>query len=62
MPETVHCSICGKAIRGDDFKERMDKLRHHRKLAHPTAHKKSVRKSMEAREERREHGKHKSRK
>jgi hypothetical protein len=47
MPEkTVHCSICGKAIRGFDFQERMAKLRRHRKKKHPEAHRKSVKKMM----------------
>jgi len=47
MPsKTVHCSICGKAIRGDDFGERMRKLRKHRKAEHAKAHKKSVTKTL----------------
>jgi len=46
MPETVHCRLCGKAITGRDFAERMAKLRHHRKQKHPTAHKRSVAKAM----------------
>lgn len=47
MPmQTVHCSICGKAIKGYDFKERMDKLRHHRKLKHPSAHRQSIKKGL----------------
>jgi len=46
MPNTVHCRLCGKAIKGRDFAERMAKLRHHRKLIHPTAHKRSVAKAM----------------
>lgn len=48
MPEvhTVHCGLCGKAISGTSFGERMTKLRSHRKKEHPTAHKKSVRKSV----------------
>jgi hypothetical protein len=46
MPtETVHCSLCRKAIKGASFKERMKKLRHHRKAKHPEAHKKSVQKT-----------------
>ena len=44
--ETVHCSICGKAITGKDFGERMRKLRKHRKEMHPTAHKRSVKKTL----------------
>lgn len=47
MPsKTVHCGICGEAIRGDDFGERMRKLRKHRKAEHPKAHKKSVKKTL----------------
>lgn len=47
MPsKTVHCSICGEAIRGNDFGERMRKLREHRKAEHPKAHKKSVKKTV----------------
>lgn len=50
MPnKTVHCSICGQAISGYDFRERMTKLRRHRKLRHPTAHKRSIVKSIKTR-------------
>jgi len=50
MPKkTVHCSICGKAFSGESFKERMDKLRKHRKKEHPRAHKKSVKKAVKTR-------------
>ena len=45
--KTVHCRICGKAISGVDFGERMRKLRKHRKKMHPTAHKRSVKKTLE---------------
>lgn len=48
MPETVHCRICGKAIAGASFKERMAKIRRHRKSEHPTAHKRSVAKARKA--------------
>lgn len=44
--KTVHCSICGKAITGKDFGERMRKLRKHRKEEHPTAHKRSTKKTL----------------
>jgi len=47
MPLTVHCSICGKAITGKDFAERMKLLRRHRKAEHPKAHKESVKKGLE---------------
>jgi ribosome-binding protein aMBF1 (putative translation factor) len=45
--KTVHCSICGQEIKGSNFLVRMKKLREHRKLKHPKAHKKSVEKSQE---------------
>lgn len=52
MPaKTVHCSICGQAVTGYDFKERMDKLRKHRKQKHPGAHKKSVKKALKTRKQ-----------
>ena len=44
--KTVHCRICGKAINGASFKERMAKIRSHRKEKHPTAHKRSVKKAL----------------
>lgn len=48
MPKTtVHCSICGYAVSGYNFQERMEKLRRHRKKKHPKAHKKSVKKTLE---------------
>ena len=47
MPmKTVHCKICGKAISGSTFEERMKKLRRHRKKHHPQSHKKSVKKGV----------------
>lgn len=50
MPmKTVHCSLCGKAISGKNFLERMTKLRRHRKQAHPKAHKESVKKAVKTR-------------
>jgi len=52
MPKkTVHCSICGKAISGVDFGERMKKLRRHRKKHHPTAHKRSTKKTLKTKRE-----------
>jgi len=44
--KTVHCSLCGKPIKGTTFEKRMAKLRSHRKRVHPTAHKRSVAKGM----------------
>lgn len=50
MPmKTIHCSLCGKAIKGDNFPERMAKLRRHRKKEHPKAHRKSVKKGVKTR-------------
>jgi hypothetical protein len=40
--------LCGKAFKGS-FGEVMKKLRGHRKQAHPSAHKRSVKKSMKHR-------------
>ena len=58
MPmKTIHCKICGKAISGSTFEERMKKLRRHRKKHHPSAHKKSVKKGVKTKM-----GKHKSKK
>jgi len=51
--KTVHCSICGKAITGKDFGERMRKLRKHRKEEHPTAHKRSVKKTLKTKRKKR---------
>jgi len=48
-PKPIHCGICGKAIKGTTkapFKDRMDKLRRHRKKYHPKAFKKSVKKAI----------------
>jgi hypothetical protein len=49
MPQkTVHCSICGHAITGSDFIERMSKLRRHRKEKHPKAFQESYEKIRSA--------------
>jgi len=55
MPlKSFGCSICGrqapKKLRADGkFSERMRWLWHHRARKHPTAHKRSVAKSLKAR-------------
>jgi hypothetical protein len=49
MPETIHCSICHKAIRVKDFADSMHKLRDHRKLKHPKAFKASIKKGIATR-------------
>lgn len=47
MPEqTVHCSICGKPIRGYDFPKRMAKLRRHYKKMHPKEFRDMVKKGV----------------
>ena len=51
----MHCREkgCGQASPSDKvgFKAQMAWLRRHRKLKHPTAHKKSVKKSVKTRKE-----------
>ena len=49
MPETIHCRICGKAIRAASFEDGMAKLRRHRKAEHPTAFRRSVKKAIATR-------------
>ena len=49
MPEIIHCSICGKPIRVEGFKDQMAKIRRHRKKYHPTAFKRSIEKGVRAR-------------
>lgn len=49
----VHCSICGKESPDlRTFENRMAWIRHHRKLRHPYAHRKSVKKSLETKRKR----------
>jgi hypothetical protein len=49
MPETIHCSICHKAIHVENFADAMDRLRHHRKRFHPKAFKASIKKGIATR-------------
>lgn len=49
MPETIHCSICGKPIRVKDFVDGMAKLRRHRKKYHPKAFRESIKKGIKTR-------------
>ena len=51
MPEIVHCSICGKAIKVKNFADQMEKIRHHRKLKHPYAFNKSIQKAKRTRKD-----------
>jgi len=50
MPvKTIHCRLCGKAIKGYSFKIRMAKLRRHYKRNHPGAFRRMIKKSVETR-------------
>jgi hypothetical protein len=49
MPEKIRCSICHKAFRVKNFKDGMDKLRHHRRISHPKAFKESIKKGIATR-------------
>jgi hypothetical protein len=53
MPETIHCRICGKAIRVKNFGDMMAKLRRHRKKYHPKAFRESIKKGVRTRKARR---------
>lgn len=53
MPEVVHCRKCGRAIKVDDFKDMMAKLRRHYKKNHPIAFRKSIKKGVETRKRKR---------
>jgi len=50
--KTIHCSVCGKPIRGYTFEERMAKLRRHYKKSHPRKFREWIRKSVETRKKR----------
>lgn len=49
MPEVVHCRLCGKSIKVENFADMMAKLRRHRKKYHPKDFKESIRKGVKAR-------------
>ena len=54
LKKNIKCSKCGKRIRGTKdvgFKERMAKLRRHRKKYHPKAHRKSIKKALKTKRE-----------
>ena len=51
MAKTIHCRLCGRAIKGATFQSRMKKLRKHRKRQHPRAHRESIRKAVRTREQ-----------
>ena len=52
MSETVHCKICGKSFRVENFADQMEKIRHHYKIAHPRKFKKSIKRGVEKRKKR----------
>jgi len=52
MPEVVHCSVCGKAIRVENFADQMAKLRRHYKKYHPKKFKESIKRGVKKRKER----------
>ncbi len=49
LPEVVKCSKCGKSFKVKGFADQMAKIRHHYKVAHPTAFKKSIAKGVKTR-------------
>ncbi len=49
MPERIHCGICGKAIKVENFKDALAKLRRHRKKHHPKAFRESIKKGVATR-------------
>ena len=54
LKHNIKCSICGKRIRETkdvEFKERMAKLRRHRKRKHPKAFRASIRKMLKTKRE-----------
>jgi hypothetical protein len=48
-PEIIHCGICRKPIKVEDFKDALAKLRRHRKKYHPKAFRKSIKKGVATR-------------
>ncbi len=48
MPEQIHCRVrgCNKAIHAKNFEDGMAKLRRHRKSAHPSLFRKSIKKGV----------------
>ncbi len=49
MPETVHCSVCGKAFRVKNFEDQMSQLRRHYKKEHPGKWRESVKRGADKR-------------
>jgi len=46
---TVHCKLCGTGIRGENFPQRIAKLRRHYKARHLAVWKKSIARGVRAR-------------
>jgi len=52
MPmKTIHCRVCKAAISGEDFAQRMAKLRTHYSEKHPRIWKESIRRGVRKRKE-----------
>ena len=54
LKKSIKCSICEETIRGTkdvEFKERMAKVRRHRKRSHPKAHKESIERALKTKRE-----------
>jgi hypothetical protein len=49
MPETLHCSQCGRMIHAMNFEDGMAKLRRHYKEKHPKKFKESIKKAVKTR-------------
>jgi len=50
MPRlTIHCKVCGAAISGESFAQRMAKLRTHYSEKHPRIWKESIRRGVKKR-------------
>lgn len=52
--KTVHCRVCGAGIGGEDFPQRMAKLRRHYAAKHPRKWKESIKRGVRARAKARE--------
>lgn len=53
---TIKCRTCGAAISGENFPQRMAKLRRHYKAKHPKKFKESIRRGVKARAKARREG------
>lgn len=46
MPETIHCRVCGKSFRVENFADQMKKIRRHYKTEHPRLWRKSIKRGV----------------